>query len=44
MDGDSGAAEEIIEAKRLDFYTKIAKSGWCFCYQRQKQSRLGNLM
>jgi hypothetical protein len=26
MDGDSGAAEKIIEAKRLDFfYTKDAK-------------------
>jgi len=27
---------------RNRFYTKIAKSGWPFCYQRQKQSLLGN--
>ena len=26
------------------FYTKIAKSRWCFCYQRQKRSPLGNWM
>jgi hypothetical protein len=27
---------------RNGFYTKIAKSRWCFCYQKQKQSLLGN--
>jgi len=26
------------------FEQKIAKSGWYFCYQRQKQSVLGNLV
>jgi hypothetical protein len=26
------------------FGQKIAKSGWYFCYQRQKQSMLGNLV
>ncbi|HSY54139.1 MAG TPA: hypothetical protein VK785_06805, partial [Opitutaceae bacterium] len=26
------------------FYTKIAKSRWSFCYQRQKPGMLGNLV
>jgi hypothetical protein len=39
-----GRDRRARRGSRNGFYTKIAKSCWCFCYQRQKQSLLGSLL